>query len=150
MITCNLMGGLGNQIFEIFATISYALKSHNNFKFLALDKLGEGATTIRYTYWNSFFSNLKPFLIHNLPNLHNCIKENGFLYNELPVSKMINKDRSSFKNLNENFSTEWYKILKYFKLIFFKNYEGILRTLIWFKFLFNYFLVDYFLNLKKT
>jgi hypothetical protein len=92
MITCNLMGGLGNQIFEIFATISYALKSHNNFKFLALDKLGEGATTIRYTYWNSFFSNLKPFLIHNLPNLHNCIKENGFHYNELDINKMVNKD----------------------------------------------------------
>ena len=91
MITCNLMGGLGNQIFQIFATISYAIKTRNNFKFLALEKLGEGSTTVRYTFWEKFFSNLKPFLIYNLPNVQ-CIKENGFPYNELPVEKMINKD----------------------------------------------------------
>ena len=28
------MGGLGNQIFQIFATISYAIKSRNQFKFI--------------------------------------------------------------------------------------------------------------------
>jgi hypothetical protein len=33
MITCNLMGGLGNQIFQIFTTISYAIKSKNQFKY---------------------------------------------------------------------------------------------------------------------
>jgi len=27
MITCNLMGGLGNQIFQIFTTISYAIRT---------------------------------------------------------------------------------------------------------------------------
>ena len=110
MITCNLMGGLGNQIFQIFATISYAIKSHNNFKFLALDKLGEGSTTVRYTFWEKFFLNLKPFLIHNLPNLHYCIKENGFPYNELPIEKMINKDIilsgyfQSYKYFESNYS----------------------------------------------
>jgi hypothetical protein len=104
------MGGLGNQIFQIFATISYAIKSHNNFKFLALDKLGEGSTTIRYTFWEKFFLNLKPFLIHNLPNFHYCIKENGFPYNELPVKKMINKDIilsgyfQSYKYFESNYS----------------------------------------------
>ena len=53
MITCNLMGGLGNQLFQIFATISYAIKSKNKFEFLNLDKLGSGSTTIRSTYWNN-------------------------------------------------------------------------------------------------
>ena len=110
MITCNLMGGLGNQMFQIFATISYAIKSHNNFKFLALEKLGEGSTTVRYTFWETFFLKLKPFLIHNLPNLHYCIKENGFPYNELPVEKMINKDIiitgyfQSYKYFESNYS----------------------------------------------
>ena len=109
MITCNLMGGLGNQIFEIFATISYAIKSRNNFKFIALEKLGEGATTMRYTFWETFFSNLKPFLIKELPRLI-CIKENGFPYQELPLDKMINKDIiisgyfQSYKYFESNFS----------------------------------------------
>ena len=34
MITCNLMGGLGNQLFQIFTTISYAIKSKNKFYFI--------------------------------------------------------------------------------------------------------------------
>jgi hypothetical protein len=86
------MGGLGNQIFQIFATISYAIKSRNQFKFLNLQQLGGGPSTIRYTFWNTFFSNLKPFLINEIPlNIH-VIRENGFPYNELSIIDMTNKD----------------------------------------------------------
>ena len=92
MITCNLMGGLGNQIFQIFTTISYAIKSKNRFDFLDVDKLGEGSTTIRPTYWNTFFSNLKPFLIKKFPEPIHLIREKDFLYNELPIHEMYNKN----------------------------------------------------------
>ena len=85
MITCNLMGGLGNQIFQIFATIAYAIKSRNKFQFLAQETLGGGSCTLRYTFWNTFFSSLKPFLIHSLPPV-NIIRENGFTFQELPVN----------------------------------------------------------------
>jgi len=86
------MGGLGNQIFQIFATISYAIKSKNQFKFLNLQQLGGGSTTMRYTFWNTFFSNLTPFLIEELPlNIH-VIREKGFPYNEFSIIEMINKD----------------------------------------------------------
>lgn len=88
MITCNLMGGLGNQIFQIFATIAYSIKSRNKFNFLAQETLGGGSSTLRYTFWNTFFSSLKPFLTCNLPPV-NVIRENGFTYNELPVGSMI-------------------------------------------------------------
>jgi len=88
MITCNLMGGLGNQIFQIFATIAYSIKSKNKFQFLAQETLGGGSSTLRYTFWNTFFSNLKPFLIHSLPPV-NVIRENGFAFQELPVDSMI-------------------------------------------------------------
>ena len=67
MITCNLMGGLGNQIFQIFATLSYAIKSGNQFKFMNVDSLGGGSVTIRNTFWKSFFSRLQHFLIYNIP-----------------------------------------------------------------------------------
>lgn len=108
MITCNLMGGLGNQIFQIFATISYAIKSRNQFKFLNVEQLGGGSSTIRYTFWNTFFSNLKPFLINELPTL-TVIKEEGFSYNEIPVN--TNKDImlfgyfQSYKYFNDNYDT---------------------------------------------
>ena len=90
MITCNLMGGLGNQLFQIFATISYAIKSKNKFVFLNVDKLGIPPTTIRPTYWNTLLSNLKTFLIEELPQPMHVIREKEFSYNELPVEQMEN------------------------------------------------------------
>jgi hypothetical protein len=110
MITCNLMGGLGNQIFQIFATISYAIKSKNQFKFLNLTILGRGSTTVRYTFWETFFSNMKPFLISELPQPIHVINEKEFSYNELSVSKMVNKNVmiygyfQSYKYFYENYS----------------------------------------------
>lgn len=92
MITCNLMGGLGNQLFQIFATIAYGMKSKNKFQFLDLESLGGGSTTIRPTYWNSFFSNLKPFLIKELPQPIHIMREKEFTFNELNVNEMINED----------------------------------------------------------
>lgn len=85
MITCNLMGGLGNQIFQIFATIAYSIKSRNKFQFLAQETLGGSSCTLRYTFWNTFFSSLKPFLITNLPPV-NVVRENGFTFQELPIN----------------------------------------------------------------
>ena len=92
MITCNLMGGLGNQIFQIFATIAFAIKSNNNFRFLVVDQLGGGSgTTLRYTYWNTFFSSLKPVLTNIFPQME-TIKENGFKYNDIPTVNLFNKN----------------------------------------------------------
>ena len=121
MITCNLMGGLGNQIFQIFATISYAIKSKNRFQFLNLTTLGGGATTVRYTFWETFFSNMKPFLIQNLPQPIHVIRENGFPYNELPVREMVNRNVmiygyfQSYKYFQENYSMI-YRILNIDKM----------------------------------
>jgi hypothetical protein len=83
------MGGLGNQIFQIFTTISYAIRSRNQFKFLNLNQLGGGSTTIRYTFWNTFFANLRPFLITELPDKIHIIREKGFPYNELSYLELI-------------------------------------------------------------
>ena len=110
MITCNLMGGLGNQLFQIFATISYAIKSKNKFVFLSQETLGGGSTTIRYTFWNTFFSNLKTFLVKDLPVVR-VIREMGFVYNELRVSEMIGQNVmlsgyfQSYMYFHSNYST---------------------------------------------
>jgi hypothetical protein len=88
MITCALQGGLGNQLFQIFATIAYATKYAKSFFFLNQQQLGNGknGATIRYTYWDSFLSSLKPCLknIDQLTQQIVIIKENGFHYQEIP------------------------------------------------------------------
>jgi hypothetical protein len=71
------MGGLGNQLFQIFTTISYAIKHKQSFSFLYTNVLGD-----RPTYWNNFFGSLKIFTTHSRPHLF-YIKENGFHYEEL-------------------------------------------------------------------
>ena len=109
MITCNLMGGLGNQIFQIFATISYAIKSRNEFKFLNVNTLGGASTTIRNTFWDSFFSRLKPFLIESVPQSIHIIREKDFTFNELPVYEMLGHDTlifgyfQSYKYFEDNY-----------------------------------------------
>ena len=96
MISCKLAGGLGNQLFQIFTTIAYALKYSKPFFFLNNHQLSSGlnGTTIRYTYWETFLSCLKIFLkdMNNIPQLM-LINEPSFNYNKLP------------ENLEKNMST---------------------------------------------
>jgi hypothetical protein len=91
MITCNLMGGLGNQLFQIFATIAYAIKSKNRFVFLGVNQLGSGSTTVRYTFWKTLLVKLNPFLVESLPQMY-TIREKGFPYDELNVAEMVNSN----------------------------------------------------------
>jgi hypothetical protein len=118
MITCNLMGGLGNQIFQIFATISYAIKSRNQFKFTNATSLGSGDTTIRYTFWNSFFSRLKHFTINEFPQPLHVIREKDFTFNELPLNEMVNPSRDLL-------IFGYFQSYKYFE----SNYEIICRMI---------------------
>jgi len=89
MLTCNLMGGLGNQLFQIFTTIAYAIRSKQAFHFYNIDALGAGSTTIRHTYWNTFLFSLKPFLKKEFPPLQ-IIKEQGFHYTDI-INLLKNK-----------------------------------------------------------
>ena len=92
MLTCNLMGGLGNQLFQIFTTIAYSMRSKQKFIFLDQESLGGGGSTLRYTFWNSLLSNLKPFLIKSLPQNFPIIREQGFQYKDLPIEQLQNQD----------------------------------------------------------
>ena len=80
MITCNLMGGLGNQLFQIFTTISYAINTKQKFAFINSEKLEIG--TIRPTYWNNFLSKLKMFTTNIFPQM-SVVREQNFKYNRL-------------------------------------------------------------------
>jgi len=82
MITCQIMGGLGNQLFQIFTTIAYALEQKQNFGFLYTTF--SISMTSRTTYWNNLLINLKKSNHPNLPKEHRVLREKGFHYTPLP------------------------------------------------------------------
>lgn len=63
VVSCYLMGGLGNQLFQIFATISYGIDTHRCVIFPFNEVLTVGAT--RPTYWGHFLNALLPMTTHN-------------------------------------------------------------------------------------
>ena len=83
MLTCQLMGGLGNQLFQIFTTISYAIRSDNSFVFTNAVWLD----VKRHTYWNSLFTSLTPFIRGSLV-FPNTIREKEFKYFDLDINRM--------------------------------------------------------------
>lgn len=89
MITCNIMGGLGNQLFQIFTTISYAIKYKREFGFLYTDFVGVGKTIRRNTYWKTFLKGISKYVYTSLPQM-NIVPEVNFHYNELDVPNSEN------------------------------------------------------------
>ena len=73
LISVQLMGGLGNQLFQIFATLAHAMHYGKRFVFENLQELGNGPPIKRPTYWDTVFKGLKPYLVtpgrvvHNVP-----------------------------------------------------------------------------------
>ena len=95
MITCNLQGGLGNQLFQIYTTIAYSFDSNSRFFFLNIKEL-KSSTTNRYTYWNTFLSCLKPYLLDpELINKDNIviINEKEFIYKALPLPLPVSEKK---------------------------------------------------------
>ncbi len=86
MIYLELMGGLGNQLFQIFTLISHALEHNTNF----LIKRNKNDLvspmdnkSVRPTYWDTVFKNLSNNLCDNIPSVM-TYSENGFTYNKIP------------------------------------------------------------------
>ena len=122
MLTCNLMGGLGNQLFQIFTVISYAIKYKIMFRFLNVEELGGvGSTTKRKTYWKNFLFKLSGFLIEKYPNFDVIYREQGFEYTEI---------RNQYLQINNNNNSNimlygYFQSYKYFQ----ENYDVICRIL---------------------
>ena len=90
IITCNLMGGLGNQLFQICATIVHGMRTGRKIVFPDIDVINVG--TSRPTYWDDFLSGIKtltrpPDYIanHKFTNYN----ENSFHYSDITVPKTM-------------------------------------------------------------
>lgn len=119
--TCNLMGGLGNQLFQIFATIAYSNDTNRKAIFPYSEELRTG--TIRSTYWHSFLNGLLSIttygddmykqntIIMSYPTL----RERSFAYQEIPNNKtnniMLNGYYQSYKYF-EKHSEYIYELIK--------------------------------------
>ena len=86
MITIELQGGLGNQLFQIFTLINYALINKQQFMipYEKKDKFSPGGSP-RPTYWDTLFSELKNFLTTNNTNKLQILGERQFSYQALPL-----------------------------------------------------------------
>ena len=60
-VTCQLQGGLGNQLFQIATTVALARRFGCGFFFTDAKQLGTGAggATIRHTYFDTFLSSMR-------------------------------------------------------------------------------------------
>lgn len=132
MITIPLMGGLGNQLFQIFATIAYAIEHGHSFLFQYTDILNVGK--MRVTYWNNFLSNLVVFTTKSrISKFSNSdleafplMREQGFNYtkiNAVPpnISISLHGYYQSYKYFEE------YQ-RKIYEMILLKNQQNAIRT----------------------
>jgi len=90
MLTVELMGGLGNQLFQIFTLIAYS-KKYNQPYLIEKKASLPGQYVTRNVYWNTLLDKLSHRLIQNTLN-YPLIQERGFEYNELPlIPQDVNK-----------------------------------------------------------
>lgn len=124
MITCNLKGGLGNQLFQIFTLISLSIKYNIPFFFLDTEILRNGITT-RYTYWNTFLSGLSFFLKNytqvNLKT-YKIIIEKSFSFNPIQLTNLnINYILDGYYQSPLYFNLHKSQICRLIKLSHYKN-----------------------------
>jgi hypothetical protein len=110
MIYIEIMGGLGNQLFQIFCGIAYSLENNIAFKIniskfdlvSPLDNISK-----RPTYWANFLSNLSTSTYQNQLTIPTYIEITQFKFDKIPY---INQDfklhgyYQSYKYFDEQFA----------------------------------------------
>ena len=134
-ISCKIMGGLGNQLFQIFTTIAYSFRQKISFIFPYMLQLDEK----RHSYWNSFLADLYKNTTINpewrmnnnhlvsIPTYHETV----FQFQEIPKVKISFKLLGYFQSY-KYFAEEQESI---FKLIHLREQQQII--LHEFQYLFN-------------
>ena len=92
MISVNIMGGLGNQLFQIFATIATALRNNDTFFFMRYIDLPGIPGHQRKTHWSTLLKSLQPYMTEVNDKTNKAFqalpmwKEKTFEYNQLPIN----------------------------------------------------------------
>jgi hypothetical protein len=103
-ISVFLMGGLGNQLFQIFAVIAYAKRIDATFVFKNVKNTY--GCTYRETYWDTFLSNLKSYLVDNI-RFKSYGEINPYRMNDIPTpteNLILEGYFQSYKYFDKEFS----------------------------------------------
>jgi glycosyltransferase involved in cell wall biosynthesis len=79
IVSVNVMGGLGNQLFQIAAAYSYAKQQDGRLQIFHAKENGN-----RPLYWNSILSCMKPYLVDSIPPLKQWHEDVATMYKKLP------------------------------------------------------------------
>jgi hypothetical protein len=98
------MGGLGNQLFQIFTVIAYSIETKK--KFIFPEKLPDWDK--RHTYWNNFLINLQKYILDTKIFQWNQYDETNFHYDKIPSNNnlILNGYFQSYKY----FDNQWEQI----------------------------------------
>jgi hypothetical protein len=80
VVSVNIMGGLGNQLFQIAAAYSYARQ--NGAQLQLFNKKDNGNRSL---YWDTIFSSLAPYLVDSLPALKHWRETLPTMYTPIPA-----------------------------------------------------------------
>jgi hypothetical protein len=113
MITCNLKGGLGNQLFQIFTVVAYSFRVKNPFIFMYIDKLA--GETPRPAYWDTLLSRLHKYTNYDKLITNEVLatfpKYNGdHGYTEIPILENRNVCLDGFFQSYKYFQNEFTRI----------------------------------------
>lgn len=81
MLSIDIMGGLGNQLFQIMTLMAYSKKYEN--PFVIEKKTHSPSCTYRNVYWDNFLNRLEKYLINTKIEFP-VYNEKSFEFNELP------------------------------------------------------------------
>lgn len=90
MITTHLMGGLGNQMFQLFCGIATSLRNDRPFVLTSKYLKNFNGRKDRPTYWDTMFSGLSRHIkyVVNLPDIYQ-IREQSFTYALITTAPII-------------------------------------------------------------
>jgi hypothetical protein len=118
MITHELAGGLGNQLYQIVTTIALAMRTNQSFFFIYSDKLGiEGdTTTVRSTYWNTLLKGLKKYTLNKNEYISAITYRRGEIFYIKETNQ--NYNRISLQNSNKTYYQDIFNLISILNLNF--------------------------------
>jgi hypothetical protein len=128
MITCQLSGGLGNQLFQVFTTLSYSITYNISVLFDYINETTPYSTSTgvknRTTYWNTFFVHIISLTTFSLPD-NGKIDVAGFFPFKEPRPEYIELPQEiASRNMK---LTGYFQSYKYFE----RNKKYILKLIKW-------------------
>ena len=110
-ISINIIGGLGNQLFQIATAYAYSIKNNKKLIFKYSEKLENSYNLDRRSFWNTLFNNkLNVLTVREYMNIPFYIynEKKNYIYNEIPTidnNILLSGYYQSFKYLENEKTT---------------------------------------------